>query len=183
MTVKKEILYVDGYNMIGAWPNLVPLQRQNRIGDARDLLLDILSNYAKYTGMKIKLVFDAQFVPGITKRYDQYEVEVVFTREDQTADSYIEKAVGEENYLLSNVFVATSDLAEQWIVFQRGAVRKSANELWKDIKEANKKIQADTTLYQINSRKRHSPLSDKDQAALYQLYWKMVNKDKKPDQW
>lgn len=177
--MKKEILYVDGYNMIGAWPNLKPLQKNNKIGDARDLLLNILSNYAKYTGIKVKLVFDAQFVPGITKKYEQYEVEVIFTSEDQTADSYIEKAVGDENYILSNVFVATSDLAEQWIVFQRGAVRKSANELWKDIKETNKKIQLETRLYQLTNRRRNSPLKDKDEKALQRLYWDMVKKDSK----
>lgn len=177
--MKNEILYVDGYNMIGAWPNLKPLQRRNQIGDARDLLLDILSNYAKYTGIKIKLVFDAMFVPGITKRYEQYEVEVVFTKEGETADSYIEKAVGEENYILSNVFVATSDLAEQWTVFQRGAVRKSANELWKDIKEVDKRITLDTKTYQLANRRRNSPLKAKDQRALHRLYWDMVNRSQK----
>lgn len=164
--------------MIGAWPNLKPLQKQNKLADARDLLLDILSNYAKYTGIDIRLVFDAMFVPGITKRYEQYEVQVIFTSEGQTADSYIEKAVGDENYILSNVFVATSDLAvaEQWLVFQRGAVRKSANELWKDIKETNNRIKIDTKLYQTASRRRNSPFKEQDEKALQQLYWEIVKK-------
>lgn len=177
--MKNSILYVDGYNMIGAWPNLKPLQQRNQIGDARDLLLDMLSNYSKFTGIKVKLVFDAQFVPGITQKYEQYNVEVIFTKEDQTADSYIEKAVGEENYILSNVFVATSDLAEQWIVFQKGAVRKSANELWKDIKETNRKIDIETKLYRLANRRRNSPLKEKDEKALQRLYWDMVKKNKK----
>ncbi|HLQ75701.1 MAG TPA: NYN domain-containing protein, partial [Alloiococcus sp.] len=51
--MKNSILYVDGYNMIGAWPNLKPLQQRNQIGDARDLLLDMLSNYSKFTGIKV----------------------------------------------------------------------------------------------------------------------------------
>lgn len=177
--MKNSILYVDGYNMIGAWPNLRPLQIRNQIGDARDLLLDILSNYSKFTGIEVKLVFDAQFVPGITKKFDQYDVEVIFTSEDQTADSYIEKAVGEENYILSNVYVATSDLAEQWIVFQKGAVRKSANELWKDIKEANEKIAKKTKLFQSTNRRRNSPLKEKDEKALQRLYWDMVERSRK----
>jgi len=174
--VKKEILFVDGYNMIGAWPPLVQLKNNDYIGDARDLLLHELSNYAKYEGIEIRVVFDAQFVPGIAKQYNQYELTVIFTKEDQTADSYIEKAVGEENYLISNVSVATSDLAEQWLVFQRGATRKSANELWKDIKQTKRKIKADTTLYRLSNHRRNSPLREEDELLLKELYEKMIRK-------
>ena len=115
--MKKQLLIVDGYNMIGAWPELVQLKKQERLEDARELLLSRLSNYAKYEGLEIIVVFDAQLVPGIQQTYKKYLLTVVFTKEDETADSYIERLAGEKNDRLTQVTVATSDLAEQWVVF------------------------------------------------------------------
>lgn len=66
---EKQLLIVDGYNMIGAWPELVQLKKQERLEDARELLLSRLSNYAKYEGVEIIVVFDAQLVPGIQQTY------------------------------------------------------------------------------------------------------------------
>ncbi|GEK89719.1 NYN domain-containing protein [Alkalibacterium putridalgicola] len=177
--MKKELLYVDGYNMIGAWPELVKLKRLDKMADARDLLLHELSNYAKYEGIEIRIVFDAQLVPGIAQRYDKYEVAVIFTSEGETADSYIEKAIGDENLLVTHVQVATSDLAEQWLIFQRGATRKSANELYKDVKRTKKNIALDSTLYRMQNRSRNSPLKDKDLKNLQSLYYNMVKKQDK----
>lgn len=65
--MKKDLLYVDGYNMIGAWPHLCKLYRANQLGAARDLLLNDLSEFSKYENIEIRVVFDAQFVPGIQK--------------------------------------------------------------------------------------------------------------------
>ncbi|SFC71660.1 hypothetical protein SAMN04488102_12118 [Alkalibacterium subtropicum] len=177
--MKKELLYVDGYNMIGAWPELVKLKRLDKMADARDQLLHELSNYAKYEGIEIRIVFDAQLVPGIAQRYNKYEVSVIFTSEGETADSYIEKAVGDENLLVTHVQVATSDLAEQWLIFQRGATRKSANELYKDVKRTKKNIALDSTLYRMQNRSRNSPLKDKDLKNLQTLYYDMVKKKDK----
>ena len=177
--MKKEILYVDGYNMIGAWPELVRLKNQDKMADARDLLLHELSNYAKYEGIQIKLVFDAQLVPGVQHRYDKFQVEVIFTSEGETADSYIERSVGEENLLISNVQVATSDLAEQWIIFQKGATRKSANELFKDIKRTKKNIAIDATIYRMQNNRRNSPLTDEHKKQLEDLYNQMIKKSYK----
>jgi len=174
--VKAELLYVDGYNMIGSWPELVKLKRQDKMADARDRLLHELSNYAKYEGIEIRIVFDAQLVPGIAQRYDKFDVAVIFTSEGETADSYIEKAVGEENLLITHVQVATSDLAEQWLIFQKGATRKSANELYKDIKQAKKNIAVDSTLYRMQNRSRNSPLKDEDRRKLEMLYFDMIKK-------
>ncbi|EAC5386116.1 NYN domain-containing protein, partial [Listeria monocytogenes] len=108
--MKKQLLIVDGYNMIGAWPELVQLKKQERLEDARELLLSRLSNYAKYEGLEIIVVFDAQLVPGIQQTYKKYLLTVVFTKEDETADSYIERLAGEKNDRLTQVTVATSDL-------------------------------------------------------------------------
>ena len=85
--MKKQLLIVDGYNMIGAWPELILLKKQDQMEDARDALLNRLSNYAKFEGIEIIVVFDAQFVPGITTRFTKYQLEVVFTEEGETADS------------------------------------------------------------------------------------------------
>lgn len=176
--MKNEILYVDGYNMIGSWPELVKLKNQDKVGDARNLLLHELSNYAKYDGVKIKVVFDAQLVPGIQQRYDHYELIVIFTKEGETADSYIERTVGEENFLLSNVTVATSDLAEQWMIFQKGANRKSANELYKDVQRAKKNIELDARMYRLQGMRRHSTLKMKDIERLKELYQEMIDPKK-----
>lgn len=164
--MKKELLFVDGYNMIGAWPHLSKLQRKNELAAARDLLLHELSEYSKYEDVEIRVVFDAQFVPGIQKEYSRYNLTVIFTKEDETADSYIEKAVGEENLHITNVVVATSDLAEQWLVFQRGASRKSARDLYKELKHTKGKIRVDTHEYNLNQARRRSVFSEEQEREL-----------------
>ena len=102
---------------------------------------------------------------------------VIFTQEGETADSYIERSVGEENFLLTNVSVATSDLAEQWIIFQKGASRQSANELYRDIKRVKKNISLDATLYRMQQYRRNSPLKSQDEQRLKDLYQKMIQSD------
>ncbi|MFZ2483344.1 MAG: NYN domain-containing protein, partial [Streptococcus parauberis] len=79
--------------------------------------------------IEIVCVFDAQFVPGVRQRYDQYMISVVFTEEDETADSYIERTAAELNTVRNLVEVATSDLNEQWTIFSQGALRVPAREL------------------------------------------------------
>ncbi|HLR92822.1 MAG TPA: NYN domain-containing protein [Atopostipes sp.] len=164
--MKKELLFVDGYNMIGSWPHLVKLQRQDDMAAARDTLLHELSEYAKYEQVEVRVVFDAHFVPGIQKQYDRYNLTVIFTKEDETADSYIEKAVGEENLYTTNVVVATSDLAEQWLIFQRGASRKSARDLYKELKHTKQKIAIDTRDYNIKNTRRIKALSEDQEEQL-----------------
>lgn len=164
--MKKELLYVDGYNMIGAWPHLSKLQRQNEMEAARDNLLHELSEYSKYENVEVIVVFDAHFVPGIQKQYDRYNLKVIFTKEDETADSYIEKAVGEENKFTTNVMVATSDLAEQWLIFQRGASRKSARDLYKELNYTKEQIQSDTSTYNRKNTRKIKSLSDEQEMLL-----------------
>lgn len=175
--MKKELLIVDGYNMIGAWPDLLKLKNQDKLSDARDILLHELSNYAKYEEIETRVVFDAQLVPGIQKKYDRFSLEVIFTKEGETADSYIERTVGEENLLITNVTVATSDLAEQWMVFQKGASRKSANELFKDIRATKKKISEDYRSYTLQ-KNNHSSFSDEDLGKLWTIYDELVSTKK-----
>lgn len=155
--MKKEVLLVDGYNMIGDWPLLKKLKNQDEMEEARDLLLHELSNYAKYEGIEVRIVFDAQFVPGIQKSYKKFQLSVIFTKEGETADSYIERVIGDENLLITQVTVATSDLAEQWMVFQKGALRKSANELYKDVQYSKKTIEKEAKTLHSQSYRRNSP--------------------------
>lgn len=164
--MKKDLLFVDGYNMIGAWPHLAKLQRRDELAAARDLLLTELSEYAKYESVEVRVIFDAQFVPGIQKEYKQYNLTVIFTKEDETADSYIEKAVGNENLHIINVIVATSDLAEQWLVFQRGASRKSARDLYKELNHTKGQIRLDTHEYNLNYTRRRSVFSEEQEEKL-----------------
>lgn len=127
---KHNILLVDGYNMIAFWQETRQLFKTNRLDEARELLLRKLNYYAHFEHLDIVVVFDAQYVPGVRQRYDQYKISVVFTKEDETADSYIERTAAELNQSALNlVSVATSDLNEQWTVFSQGALRVSAREL------------------------------------------------------
>lgn len=175
----KQILYVDGYNMIGAWPSLVHLQRNNQLAEARDVLLEMLSEYAKYEKIDTRVVFDAQFVPGMSAQYDYQSLSVIFTREGETADAYIEREVGKENLLITHVQVATSDLAEQWMIFQRGATRKSAQELYRDVIRTKEQITDETKRYNLRQIRRFSPFSENDQHRLRRYYYRLVDEKKK----
>ncbi|MFK4567705.1 NYN domain-containing protein [Enterococcus sp. UD-01] len=155
--MKKQLLIVDGYNMIGSWPELVQLKKQNKLEDAREVLLQRLSNYAKYEALEVIVVFDAQLVPGIQQTYKKYHSTVVFTKEEETADSYIERIAGEKNDRLTQVTVATSDLAEQWLVFSKGALRTSANELYKTIQKTERTIAVHATDIHFQDFRRNSP--------------------------
>ncbi|MCM3086935.1 hypothetical protein SAMN04488127_1994 [Bhargavaea ginsengi] len=123
-----DVLIVDGYNIIGAWPELKNL-RDARLEDARDLLVEMMAEYRAYTGWRVIVVFDAQYVPGIPKPERRRDVEVVFTRENETADERIERLASELGSRRTQVHVATSDYTEQRIIFAQGALRKSAREL------------------------------------------------------
>ena len=121
--MKKQVIIIDGYNVIGNWPELAQLKEQDQLAKARDRLLEILTEYRRYTEAEITVVFDAMYVPGITQRYDHYNLEVVFTQQDETADSYIEKLASKVNNHLIQLTVVTSDQAEQWTVFFKRSIK------------------------------------------------------------
>ncbi|MEK0317552.1 NYN domain-containing protein [Cohnella sp. 56] len=139
MLRREDVLIVDGYNMIGAWPELERL-KATRLEDARDRLLDLLADYQGYRGIKVIVVFDAFRVPGAGAKYEQQRVRVVFTREKETADECIERLVGEVTSVRRHVYVATSDQTEQHVAFGRGALRLSARELLLAIEESEREI-------------------------------------------
>lgn len=167
--MKKRILIVDAYNMIGRWHELAQLKKRDLLADARDRLLHILSDYQKLSGQKIIVVFDAMYVPGMSKTYPQANLQIVWTSEDQTADSYIEALALRLNNSLNLVTVATSDQAEQWTVFAQGAIRMPAGELEKHIKATQKEVRHTAKHYYTAKASRKQSLNADQQAKLARL--------------
>ncbi|MDE7283582.1 MAG: TetM/TetW/TetO/TetS family tetracycline resistance ribosomal protection protein [Lachnospiraceae bacterium] len=134
-----DYLLVDGYNIIFAWEELSELAKAN-LDSARGKLMDILSNYQGYRKMTLILVFDAYKVkgnPGSVFTY--HNINVVYTKEAETADQYIEK-VTHEIGRKHRVAVATSDGLEQLIIMGQGARRISARELKEEIMSTNQEL-------------------------------------------
>ncbi|MDY5483947.1 MAG: translation factor GTPase family protein [Clostridium sp.] len=129
---RDEYLLVDGYNIIFAWQELKELAEIN-IDSARDKLLDILCNYQGYKKCGLIAVFDAYRVQGhATEFLDYHNIHVVYTKEAETADQYIEK-FAHENGKKYRITVATSDHLEQIIIRGQGCVLLSAREFEKEI--------------------------------------------------
>ena len=150
---QEEYLIVDGYNIIFAWEDLKELSRVN-IDAARDKLKDELCNYQGYRKCHLILVFDAYKAKGNPGKHEFYDgrshtigkemlsdlkngIEVVYTKQDETADAFIERTVHDirDKY---RVTVATSDGLEQQTIMSLGALRMSARELRETIDRANR---------------------------------------------
>lgn len=136
---EKEYLLVDGYNIIFAWEDLKELAASN-IDGAREKLMDILCNYQGFKKCTLILVFDAYKVKGNPGSVETYHnIHVVYTKEAETADQYIEKTVHEIGRKY-RVTVATSDQLEQVIILGQGGRRMSARELLEDVIEVRQQI-------------------------------------------
>lgn len=136
---KEDYLLVDGYNIIFAWEELSELAKVN-LDSARGKLMDILSNYQGYRNMTLILVFDAYKVKGNPGSvFPYHNINVVYTKEAETADQYIEK-VTHEIGRKHRVAVATSDGLEQLIIMGQGARRISARELKEEIMSTNQEL-------------------------------------------
>lgn len=129
----KGYLLVDGYNIIFSWEELAKLAAES-MESARVKLCDILCDYQGLTQQKIIVVFDAHLVEGNIGSVEEYHnITIVFTKEAETADHYIEQT----SFKLSKkdiVTVATSDSLEQIIILSHGSRRMSANDLMEDVK-------------------------------------------------
>lgn len=137
---EESYLLVDGYNIIFAWEDLKELAQVSLEG-ARGKLMDILCNYQGYRKMTLILVFDAYKVEGNVGEVMKYHnIHVIYTKEAETADQYIEKTVHRMGGRY-DVTVATSDAAEQMIIWGQGARRLSARGLRREIREACQEIQ------------------------------------------
>jgi len=129
----KGYLIVDGYNIIYAWPEFEK-NREAGLDHARSRLVTILAEHAALTGFKVVVVFDAHNIKGMEKREIVDGVEVIYTRQGETADSLIERMAGPLSEDGATVYVATSDWAEQTMIFSRGAYRLTPNELREQIR-------------------------------------------------
>lgn len=154
-----DFLVVDGYNILHAWDSLKKMMAED-MEHARVKLIHILANYQAVKGIKVIVVFDAHLVKGGAGSKEEVTgVEVIYTMEGETADMLIERFVGhlgEDD----RVVVATSDWAQQRIVFGKGAVRLSARELEKEITACEKEVQNHFEILNDYDPKLRGHLSD-----------------------
>lgn len=127
----KPLLYVDGYNIIGAWPRAA--QENWPLDECRDRLIHLLQDYAGYTGQEVWLVFDGYKADRTVRTVEERTgLTIVYTRHGETADHYIERQC-QQLPKYREARVASSDGVEQTIILGRGATRMSARELWREL--------------------------------------------------
>lgn len=168
----EEYLLVDGYNIINAWPELEEAKNVS-LEAAREKLLDIMADYAGHTGIRVMVVFDAhQVEKSRGMQYDRNGVRVVFTKEGETADHFIEK-MADLFARQEKVRVATSDWIEQQIIMGRGATRISARELLQEVKDIVGKRRARENKH-INEKQT---LGDRVDPVIWKIIEKNIKKD------
>ncbi len=141
-----DILLVDGYNMIGDWEELKKLKEID-LEQARNLLIEKMAEYQAYRGYQVIVVFDAYEVHGVETKQKKRQVEIIYTKEKETADECIERLIKELKNVKTKVYVATSDYTEQRTIFALGAYRKSARELAIEIENIQREIEDDLKSY------------------------------------
>lgn len=154
-----DVLLVDGYNMIGAWEDLKVLKDRD-LEQARIILIGKMAEYQAYRKRKVIVVFDAYEVRGLENKEEKYKVEVIYTKENETADQCIERLVKEYKNVRTKVFVATSDYTEQRTIFAQGAFRISARELDIELKNIQREIESDIQEHKENKIRSKIPLDD-----------------------
>lgn len=147
----QEYLLVDGYNVIFAWEELKELAKVS-IEAARDKLMDILCNYQGYKKCTLILVFDAYKVEGYALEIQKYHnIHVVYTKEAETADQYIEKVVHHIGRKY-HVTVVTSDGVEQVITMGQGGTRISSRDFLEEVEYTKKLIEEDNEKQRVSDR-------------------------------
>lgn len=137
-------IFIDGYNVINSWPNLKKAITYSYEA-ARQELIETLQNFANFDDCNIEIVFDAHKVGGNLEKKEVVDsrLTVIFTKDGETADSYIERRVNELGRRFE-VWVVTSDWLEQQTIFQRGATRISALEFYHETIQMKKEIKSET---------------------------------------
>jgi len=149
----KPLLYVDGYNIIGAWPKAA--QENWPLDECRDRLIHLLQDYAGYTGQEVWLVFDGYKADRSVRSVDERAgLTIVYTRHGETADHFIERQC-QQLPKYREARVATSDSIEQTLILGRGATRLSARELWRELEQERSA-----------GRGRHKPPSAQQRTSL-----------------
>lgn len=134
----QEWLVVDGYNVIGF--HMKRKWTAHNLEQARDQLIQDLSEYQAITGKRVVLVFDAHSTPGGQVTEIREKIEVIYTQQEETADEFIERFVRHYKGPDRIIYVATSDYLEQRMVFGQGAYCISSRELLQDISFAKQKL-------------------------------------------
>ncbi len=167
---QREILLVDGYNIIFAWDDLKALSRDS-LEAARQQLMDLLCNYSGMTGRDVILVFDAYRVQGNPGSVEKHaNIFVVYTKEAQTADAYIEKTTYQAKGS-ARIRVATSDGPEQAIVLGNQALRVSAREFQREVEAVQGSIAA---FLERNNQIHDTPALE----SAYKQAWRQKKQEK-----
>ena len=144
-------IFIDGYNIINSWSDLA-IGKDETLENSRQRLIEILENYVAMREDKLYLVFDAHLSKGSIEKEEKINnITVVFTKEGETADSYIERKV---NLIgrKKEVIVVTNDNLEQQTIFQRGATRMSSIEFNNEVRKSQNSLREEIS--KINSKNR-----------------------------
>jgi predicted RNA-binding protein with PIN domain len=157
-----KTIFVDGYNVINSWSEL-RIAKDINLEIARQKLIEILENYATYNNCKLYLVFDAHLKKGSLEKREEISsnIIVIYTKEGETADSYIEKHVNNIGRKIE-VSVVTSDSLEQQLVFQRGATRMSSIEFYHEVKGNEQTIKMKLSNIRSSNKSTVEERLDKD---------------------
>ncbi|MDD7363190.1 MAG: NYN domain-containing protein [Peptoniphilus sp.] len=169
----QSYLFVDGYNIINAWDDFKDMT-EDRLEEARELLVDIMEEYAAMEHVFVILVFDAYRVKGNGGAVESREhMDIVFTKETVTADRYIESEIASMGGRMNDVSVATSDYVEQQIIMARGGKRISARELELMVKSAKGRTRK--TAHRIGAKEPFfSTLDEQNKKKLERLKKKLT---------
>ena len=161
----REYLFVDGYNIINSW-EILKGKSQISLEEARNELLEILSEYHHYSGIEIFVVFDAHLVKGNNGKEETYNgIKIIYTKENETADNYIERTLDSIGRI-KRVRVATSDWMEQQIILSRGGTRISARELEVEIINERNMI---TRKRRTNNQRNNIQIGRLDEETIFKL--------------
>lgn len=156
--IRNNLLLIDGYNIINAWPELAKVA-SNNLEEARHLFNNTISEYANYNKIETYIVYDAYKVKGAANRKEKIKnLTIVFTKENQTADNYIEKFIHDYKYKRHAIIrVATNDYTEQNMILGKGAARLTSRELYHEVGQSKKEVreeikQRDRSSYSLGDR-------------------------------
>ena len=148
----KDLLLIDGYNIIHSWSELKDLVSDLGYEAARARLIDMICDFSAHSNFDTIIVFDAHMKKGSRQHTEIYSpIKVIFTAESETADHFIERTMLNEDTRKRDIFVATSDALEQTIIFGRGGARLSSRELHRWV-QSSKKVQQTEIDEMPNSR-------------------------------
>lgn len=171
-----DCLLVDGYNIINHWDELRS-EMVHSLDSAREILIDQLASYRGFVGCRLLVVFDAHYVNRSMEKTELTNgIEVVFTKEGESADAFIERFVYQNKNRYSSIGVATSDYLQQLIILGSGAIRITPGELKADILKCGTKAKE---RYRKESELRPNSLGSRLNEEVYRELEKLRREDTK----